>query len=154
MRWLRRWEFGSEELVSRPASRPCSVRVRRSSRIVSTVSVGVAFGDVCGRRDRGSNAASPSARYRAISFETHPRDTPYNRAASAWLRPSTVTDKMIDRRFDIDHHHRNTVSDVSRHVFPMCSTHTPHRPQNPRSGRCGRALVVAVSSAIPSTARM
>jgi hypothetical protein len=33
-------------------------------------------GDVFGRRERAWNAASPSTRYRAINFETHPFDTP------------------------------------------------------------------------------
>jgi len=41
-----------------------------------------ANGDDLGRRDRGSNAASPSARYRATSRDTQPCDTPYARATS------------------------------------------------------------------------
>ena len=39
-------------------------------------------GEVFGRRDRGPNAASPSARYRASKRETQPWDTPYARATS------------------------------------------------------------------------
>jgi len=42
----------------------------------STVAAGVACGFVLGRRDRGSNAASPPARYRVTSLLTHPFDTP------------------------------------------------------------------------------
>jgi hypothetical protein len=37
---------------------------------------GVARGEFLGRRDRGSNAVSPSARYRATSRDTHPCETP------------------------------------------------------------------------------
>jgi hypothetical protein len=44
--------------------------------ISSTVAASIAVGAVFGRRDRGSNAVSPSVRYRATSFETHPFDTP------------------------------------------------------------------------------
>ena len=50
----------------RPASRPCRGRARRrSSTISSTVAAAIAVGDVFGRRERGSNAASPSRRQRA-----------------------------------------------------------------------------------------
>ena len=51
-----------DSAVSGPASRTTPSSLRRSSRISSTVAGGVAFGTVFGRRDRGSNAASPSAR--------------------------------------------------------------------------------------------
>ena len=44
--------------------------------ISSIVSSLTAFGEVFGRRDRGSNAASPSARYRATSRDTQPWETP------------------------------------------------------------------------------
>jgi hypothetical protein len=48
----------------------------RSRTISSTAGAGIAVGEVFGRRDRGSNAASPSARYRATSREIQPWDTP------------------------------------------------------------------------------
>jgi hypothetical protein len=48
----------------------------RRRMISSTISGVMAAGEVFGRRDRGSNAASPSARYRATSLDTHPLDTP------------------------------------------------------------------------------
>jgi hypothetical protein len=38
--------------------------------INSRVAGGIAVGEVCGRRDRGSNAASPSARYQDINLLT------------------------------------------------------------------------------------
>jgi hypothetical protein len=44
--------------------------------ISSTVAASMAVGEVFGRRDRDSNAVSPSARYRATSLDTHPFDTP------------------------------------------------------------------------------
>ena len=48
----------------------------RSPVIKLAVASPIACGEVFGRRDRGSNAASPSARYRATSRDTHPCDTP------------------------------------------------------------------------------
>ena len=51
-----------QAMVSGPASRPCSDSRFRSRTISSTVLALVAVGEVFGRRDRGSNAASPSAR--------------------------------------------------------------------------------------------
>jgi hypothetical protein len=36
----------------------------------------IADGEARGRRDRGSNVASPSARYRATSRDTQPYTTP------------------------------------------------------------------------------
>jgi len=53
-----------------------AARSLRSATISSTVACAMARGEVLGRRDRGSNAASPSARYRATSRETQPWDTP------------------------------------------------------------------------------
>ena len=52
----------SRTIGGAPASSPDATRRRRSSMISSTVSGGVARGDRSGRRDRGSNAATPSAR--------------------------------------------------------------------------------------------
>ena len=53
-------------MVSGPASRPAVLSLFRSCRMRSTVAVGIAVGIavglVCGRLERGSNAASPSAR--------------------------------------------------------------------------------------------
>jgi hypothetical protein len=43
--------------------------------ITSIVACGVAVGLVFGRRERGSNAVSPSVRYRASSSWIHDRDT-------------------------------------------------------------------------------
>jgi hypothetical protein len=44
--------------------------------INSTVAAGIAVGELFGRRDRGSNAASPSDRYRATRRLTQPCETP------------------------------------------------------------------------------
>ncbi|HEY3957768.1 MAG TPA: hypothetical protein VGM53_30750 [Streptosporangiaceae bacterium] len=52
-------------MVYGPASRPFPASSLRSLVISSAVSRLMALGEVLGRRDRGSNAASPSARYRA-----------------------------------------------------------------------------------------
>jgi hypothetical protein len=39
---------------------------------------------------------------------------------SAWLRPSTTTDMMMERAFDIPQRkHPSNLSYVSRHVVPM-----------------------------------
>ena len=48
-------------MVSGPASRPCPASSLRSVMISPAVRSLIAFGEVFGRRDRGSNAASPSA---------------------------------------------------------------------------------------------
>lgn len=55
------WWSRCQPMVSAPASRPSGSCVR-SFRIRSTVSARVAVGEVCGRRERGCDAASPSAR--------------------------------------------------------------------------------------------
>ena len=76
--WRARTEadwFAHREMVCGPASRPCPAKSLRSQTISSAVLSGIARGEVIGRRDRGSNAASPSARYRATSRETQPWDT-------------------------------------------------------------------------------
>lgn len=70
-RWRR-----CQAMVSAPASRPDPVSSLRNATIASSAAWLVRCGLVCGRRDRGPNAASPSARYRAVSFCTHRRDTP------------------------------------------------------------------------------
>ena len=49
-------------MVSGPASRPWAVSCWRSSMISLIVGVGVALGEVWGRRERGSKAVLPSAR--------------------------------------------------------------------------------------------
>ena len=56
------WCSRCQPMVSGPASRPVVVSFCRISVIRSTVSVGVAFGVLFGRRERASNAASPSTR--------------------------------------------------------------------------------------------
>jgi hypothetical protein len=35
------------------------------------------------------------------------------------VSPSTVTDKMTERRNDIAHHHRDRLADVLTHPLPM-----------------------------------
>ena len=76
-------------MVCGPASRPCPARSFRSGMISPAVPGLIADGEVFGRRDRGPDAASPSARYRASSRDIQPWETPYRRAASPWLSPST-----------------------------------------------------------------
>ena len=51
-----------QAMVWGPASSPLLARVSRSSTIRSIVLCGSRVGLVCGRRERGSNAASPPAR--------------------------------------------------------------------------------------------
>lgn len=63
-------------MVWGPASRPWAASSARRFTANSTTESGIADGAVRGRRDRGSNAAGPSARYRAMSLETQPSDTP------------------------------------------------------------------------------
>jgi len=60
--WVLWWWARCEAMVSGPASRPAVVSVPRSSVISVTVAGGIAVGLVLGRRERGWNAASPSAR--------------------------------------------------------------------------------------------
>jgi hypothetical protein len=66
------WCSRCQAMVSGPASSPCSASCLRRRMIRSTVSGLIAFGDVFGRLDRGSNAASPLARYRTMSLDTIP----------------------------------------------------------------------------------
>jgi hypothetical protein len=106
-------------MVCGPPSRPCPARSLRSRTISSTVSGATAFGEVFGLRDRGSNADSPSARYRVSSRLIQPRETPYRRAASPWLSPSTVTAVMTRRAFDIRPRCRPAHSYVLRHAIRM-----------------------------------
>jgi len=54
-------------MVCGPASRPCPASSLRRAMISSTAWSLIAVGEVLGRRDRGSNAASPSAAYRVSS---------------------------------------------------------------------------------------
>jgi hypothetical protein len=56
------WWARCQAMVSDPASRPAVVSLPRSSVISLTVAAGMAVGLVWGRRERGWNAASPSAR--------------------------------------------------------------------------------------------
>ena len=64
-----------QAMVWAPASNPCPASWWRSLMINATVAAGIAVGWLCGRLDRGSNAASPSARYRATKRLTQPGDT-------------------------------------------------------------------------------
>jgi hypothetical protein len=61
---IRWWCSRCQQMVCGPASRPCPARSLRSPAISSTVPGLIADGEALGRRDRGSNAASPSAWYR------------------------------------------------------------------------------------------
>ena len=83
-------------MVSGPASRPWPASSLRIKTISSTVSALMAFGEVFGRRDRGSNAASPSARYRATSRDTQPWETPYAAGYLA-LRPAFSDNSSDDK---------------------------------------------------------
>jgi hypothetical protein len=56
------------------ASRPLPTRARRMLMISSIVVCGSRFGLVCGRRDRGVKAASPSSAYRLSSRISHPEE--------------------------------------------------------------------------------
>ena len=62
-------------MVSGPASRPSAVRVRRRSTINSMTVPEIRLGEVRGRRERGSKAASPSMRQRATHRETVAAET-------------------------------------------------------------------------------
>ena len=63
-------------MVSAPASRPFLVNVLRSRTIWSSTSRLTARGLVCGRRERGSNAASPSTAKRLTRVCTQNRVMP------------------------------------------------------------------------------
>jgi hypothetical protein len=60
----------------RPGIQAAAGQVLATATISCTVSPLIAPGEVFGRLDRGSNAPSPSARYRATSRDTQPCDTP------------------------------------------------------------------------------
>src|SRR5262249_56735424 len=102
---------------------PWPDRSLRRRTIRSTVSPLIAPGEVFGRRDRGSNAASPSARYRATRRLTQPWETPYWRATSPWVRPSDTTAVMTRRAFDIARPRRPRDSHVLRHSGPRPPHH-------------------------------
>jgi hypothetical protein len=57
-------------MVAGPASRPAPANSTRRFTIRSTTSAGTRFGELLGRRDFGSNAASPSSRQRASHLDT------------------------------------------------------------------------------------
>jgi hypothetical protein len=56
------WPARCQAMVCGPASKPCSANSLRSRTINATTSSVSAVGEVFGRRERGSNAASPSTR--------------------------------------------------------------------------------------------
>ena len=95
-------------------------RSLRSATMASSVAWLVRCGLVCGRRERDSNAVSPSARYRATRICTHRRDTPYSRATTLLGRPSSTTAVITTRASDIAHHpaHQDA-NDVPRHPRTM-----------------------------------
>jgi hypothetical protein len=70
------WCCRCQAIVCGPASRPCPASSLRTTTISPEVASGIADGEVRGRRDRGSNAASPSAWYRPSSAQTQDRATP------------------------------------------------------------------------------
>jgi hypothetical protein len=80
---------------------------------------GVAVGTVFGRRDRGWNAVSPSTRYRATNLDTHPGQTQYARATSAWDRPSTTTAVITNRTRDMPESQARDLSYALRHAVPI-----------------------------------
>src|SRR5687767_15611929 len=90
-------------MVCAPASSPWSASVFRSSTISSSSSTAVCWGLLTGRLDRGRSPASPSATNRLTSSWTHRRDTPYSRATSACVRPSSLTAVTTSRASDIAH---------------------------------------------------
>lgn len=107
-------------MVSAPASWPASVRSLRSATLASPVAWAIFRGLVCGRRDRGPNAASPSARYRPTRICTQRRDTPYSWASTLLGRPSSTTAVITTRAIDIAHHpDHQDANDVSRHPRTM-----------------------------------
>ena len=69
-----RWRC--QRMVSGPASCPEATSRSRSRSTAATTSGAMARGEDLGRLDRGSNAACPSARYRARSSYTQDRATP------------------------------------------------------------------------------
>jgi hypothetical protein len=72
-------------------------------------------GGARGRRDRGSNAACPSAAYRAMSRLIQLWETPQVRAASDWEDPARTR-----RRLETGHDRsRGSYADVLRHPIPM-----------------------------------
>jgi hypothetical protein len=93
--------FRCQAMVRGPASGPSPASSSRSRVISSTVPGAVTLGEFFGRRDRGSNAASPSASQRASSVQIHDRATPYEQATSVTGRFSTVTAVMTSRAQDI-----------------------------------------------------
>jgi hypothetical protein len=70
------WCSRCQAMVCGPASSPCPDSSFRSRMISSTTSGLMARGEVFGRRDRGPDAASPSARYRSTSAQIQDLATP------------------------------------------------------------------------------
>src|SRR6476620_9688858 len=131
-------------MVSAPASWPCPVSSLRSCRISSMTPALVAVGEVCGARETGSNAASPSARYRAMRRLIQPCETPYVRATSDCEDPAR-TAVMTRRRFDTTDPAGAGYADDLRHAIPM-SRDTPFR--------CPETRHCPGSSRTPSGARV
>jgi hypothetical protein len=66
------WNCKCQAMVWGPWSSPLPDSSRRRPMIRSMVACGSQAGLLCGRRERGWNAASPSSRYRATNFEIQP----------------------------------------------------------------------------------
>ena len=88
-------------MVWGPASRPWADSSERRFATNSTVSSQTLDGELPGRRDRSWKAESPSTRQRATQRDTDDSETSYCLAVSAWVLPSTTTDKIAARRFDM-----------------------------------------------------
>jgi hypothetical protein len=96
---------------------------------ISRLSSGLlgARGEVFGRFDRGSKAASPSRRRLASSSYTHDLATPYLATTSATDRFPTTTAVITNRAFDMPEHPTPrpaspaiSVRYVVRHPSGMC----------------------------------
>ena len=103
-------------MVAAPASYPPRSSSLRSLTISSSTWTGVRRGLRNGRRDRGSNPASPSARYRCTSVITQRRETPYWRATSLLLRRSTSTAATTNCGMPIVHPSAQGVNNVPRQL--------------------------------------
>jgi hypothetical protein len=84
--------------------------------ISSSTWTGVRCGLRNGRRERGSNPASPSTRYRCTSVITQRRETPYWRATSLLLRRSTTTAATTNCAMPIVHSLAQGVNNVPRQL--------------------------------------
>jgi hypothetical protein len=66
------WNCKCQAMMWEPWSSPLPDSSRRRPMIRSMVACGSQAGLLCGRRERGWNAASPWSRYRATNFDIQP----------------------------------------------------------------------------------